>query len=315
MTYYDEQLRQLQAQCSRKKQLQAQMDELRSQYRQLSGQVSQWKSILLCEQEDVEKLEGRSLASFFYYVIGKRDERLTKEREEAYGAKVKYDAATRELAQVEDDLKRGEEELSRLRDCEGRYETVLAEKAKAVKASGGPEAEEIFHLEEQQAALTSHKKELTEAISAGRAALSTVHRVLDSLDSAEGWGTWDMLGGGLLADVAKHGHLDDAQREIEHLQSQLRRFKTELADVTIYAEMQVNVEGFLRFADYFFDGLFVDWAVMDRISSSKAQVQSTRSQIEGVLSRLQGMARETDQKLAQISEQFHQLVVSTQIKS
>ena len=40
------------------------------------------------------------------------DEQLNKEREEAYAARVKYDAAARELTAVEDELARYEAELS-----------------------------------------------------------------------------------------------------------------------------------------------------------------------------------------------------------
>lgn len=89
MTYYDEQLQQLQAQIARSEQLKSMIRELRSQQNILSEQVRKLKSIKLKEQEDVEKLEGRSLASFFYNVIGKKDERLDEERREAYAAKVK----------------------------------------------------------------------------------------------------------------------------------------------------------------------------------------------------------------------------------
>ena len=137
--------------------------------------------------------------------------------------------------------------------------------------------------------------------------------MLSSLDSAEGWGTWDLFGGGLIADLAKHSHLDEAQSSIEYLQSQLRRFKTELADVTIQADMQVNVDGFLRFADYFFDGLFVDWAVMDKISQSQSQVQSTRNQIESVLSRLDSMMNAVEQEQAQVKNRLDALVLSAQL--
>ena len=49
------------------------------------------------------------------------------------------------------------------------------------------------------------------------------------------------------------------------------------------------MDGFLRFADYFFDGLFVDWMVLDRIQQSQAQVENTADQIKGVLRRLYGM--------------------------
>ena len=312
---YDEQLQQLQAQCSRMEQLQAQVRELSTQRSALEGRVYELQTIMVDEQEDVDKLAGRSLAAFFYNVIGKMDEQLNREREEAYAARVKYDAAARELAGVEEDLQRKSAELSSLSGCDRRYKEVLREKADAVKASGSPEAEEIFRLEERRALLNSQKKELEEAVWAGNTALNTTKEILGSLGSAEGWATWDLFGGGLISDLAKHSHLDDAQYAIEQLQSQLRRFKTELADVTIQADMQVNVDGFLRFADYFFDGLFVDWMVMDQINQSQAQVQSTRDQIEHMLSQLHSMEHGVEQELARISEQLDELVRNTKILS
>ena len=313
MTYYDEKLQQLQEQMARSKQLEAMIKELRNQRDSLTAQVRELESIKLEEQADVDRLEGRSLAAFFYNVIGKMDEQLDKERQEAYAARVKYDAAARELEGVEADLRRYESELSALRGCEHRYDEVLKEKADAIKAAGGSNGEEILKLEERNAFLESQKKELQEAISAGNAALSTTQQVLSSLDSAEGWGTWDLFGGGLVADLAKHSHLDEAQGAIEQLQSQLRRFKTELADVTIQTDMQVNVDGFLRFADYFFDGLFADRAVLDKINQSQSQVQNTKSQIASVLSRLDSMMRTLEQEQVQIKSKLDTLVRDAQL--
>ena len=80
MTYYDEQLQQLQAQMARSKQLEAMVKELRSQRDLLVAQVRELESIKLEEQADVDRLEGRSLSAFFYNVIGKMDEQLDKER-------------------------------------------------------------------------------------------------------------------------------------------------------------------------------------------------------------------------------------------
>ena len=50
--------------------------------------------------------------------------------------------------------------------------------------------------------------------------------------------------------------------------------------------MQVNLNGFLRFADYFFDGLFVDWSVMGRISKAQTEVKNVKNQINTLLDKL-----------------------------
>lgn len=310
MSRYDDQLRQLQAQCARKKRLEATAAELRAQQSTYTARAQELEQSFREEQADVDRLEGRSLSAFFYNVIGKMDEKLTQEKQEAYAARVKYDAVARELAGIEEDLCRCEAELDTLRDCERRYAAVLQEKTQAVKAAGGATAAQILRLEERAAYLESQRRELEEAYTAGQDALSTIEQIEDSLSSAEGWGTWDLVGGGLIADLAKHSHLDEAQASVEFLQSQLRRFKTELADVTIDADFQVSIDGFLRVADYLFDGIFADWAVLDRIHQSQAQVQNTKTQIYRVLNYLQTLMEQTAMERADLQREIEGLVSS-----
>ena len=310
MSHYDEQLRNLQAQCARKKKLEAAAAELRIQRDTYRVRAQELEQRFREEQADVDRLEGRSLSAFFYNVIGKMDDKLTQEKQEAYAARVKYDAVARELAGIEEDLRRCETELESLQDCENRYEAVMNEKIQAVKGAGGHAAEQILKLEERTAYLESQKRELEEALAAGRAALTTTDQIAGSLDSAEGWGTWDLFGGGLISDLAKHSHLDDAQASVEFLQSQLRRFKTELADVTISADFQVNIDGFLRVADYLFDGIFADWTVLDQIHQSQEQIQNTRGQICNVLDYLQTLMDQTAAEKADLRREIERLADS-----
>ena len=155
--------------------------------------------------------------------------------------------------------------------------------------------------------------EIRVAIAAGSRALRSADYILSSLDAAQNWGTWDLLGGGLISTLAKHSSLDEAQDEVQQLQTELRRFKTELADVTIHTDMQVNVDGFLRFADYFFDGLFADWAVLDKISQSQSSVQTTKNQIESVISMLRSMEDTVDQTIKKLEDEKEAAVVKASL--
>jgi len=308
MANLDEQLHQLQEQVSQKRSLKAKLKELKRQHEDLARRVEGLKSVMWNEQADVDRLERTSLASVFYALIGKKETILDREKVEAYSAKVKHDSAAQELSLVEEDIRRIEALLWDISGCELRYEALLKEKTAAIKASGSSEAEQILQLEAKITDLISQKKEIHEAVSAGSRALNSAVSVLSSLDSAKSWGTWDLLGGGLISDLAKHSHLDEAQGKVQQLQSELRRFKTELADVTIHADMQVSVDGFLRFADYFFDGLIADWAVLDKISQSQSSVQNTKNQIESVLSRLRSMEAAADRDINKLEAEKNAVV-------
>ncbi len=309
----DEALKSLQRQTLEKKRLDARLRELYAQRETLQKQTEGLELARQKEQADVDRLEGRSLAAFFYHAVGRLDEQLDKERQEAYAAQVKYDAAARELAAVEADAASCEVRLSQLEGCEQRYETALAEKAAALRESGSAAAQELLDAEARIADLEGQLREIREAADAGEAALNAADQVLKTLDSAEGWSTWDVVGGGLLADLAKYEDLDNAQEQVEQLQEKLRQFKTELADVTIEAELQVSVDGFLCFADVFFDGLFADLAVMEHINDSQKKIRNTQKEIQAVLDRLTAMRKEISADLDSERDRADRITLDTPI--
>ena len=77
MNGYDQQLKELLAQCARKRKLEASAAELRRQRDTYAARAEELKEAMREEQADVDRLEGRSLAAFFYNVVGKMDEKLT----------------------------------------------------------------------------------------------------------------------------------------------------------------------------------------------------------------------------------------------
>lgn len=50
--------------------------------------------------------------------------------------------------------------------------------------------------------------------------------------------------------------------------------------------LDFNNEGFLRFADYFFDGVVADWLVQDRINNARQQVDEAIRRVEQILRQL-----------------------------
>ena len=53
----------------------------------------------------------------------------------------------------------------------------------------------------------------------------------------------------------------------------LKKFQTELRDIPDYERLNVDINSFLSFADFFFDGFFVDYMVQ----GSKSEKQQKRS--------------------------------------
>ncbi|MBO5278017.1 MAG: hypothetical protein J6B06_00790 [Lachnospiraceae bacterium] len=313
MGYYEE-YKKLQEQMIQQANLEGRKYSLDVQRKELEEKVWNLELRKDAEQRDVDKLEGRSLANFFYAVTGQMQKHLDKEKQEAYAAAVKYDAALCELEAVKKDIADINRMLMELRGCKERYQELLKKYREELKTANTAEGEKITRLEERITALESRNREIKEALSAGKAALSLAEDILKSLNTAEGYGTWDVLGGGLIADMAKHSALDEAQSKVEGLQVRLRRFQTELADVYIQANMKVSIDGFERFADYFFDGIFADWMVLNKISNSKSQVSSVINQLKDAVRKLEDMQRSTEAEIKSNTVQIQE-VISTDIIS
>lgn len=311
MNYYDEELQRLQQEMMEKERADAKLADLYIQQNELEKKAADLKKIMEDEQEDVDRLNRKSLTAFLYRASGKMEEKLSKEEEEALAAVVKYDSAEKELQAVEEDIAYYEKQASGLPDCKLQYERMLEAKKEEIKESGNIEAEKILEMERQIAAIENRRKEVREAINAGERAHSIAEETLDGLKSAKNWGMVDLIGGGIMSDVIKYDKLKSVKDRTSALQMALRTFRTELADVSSQIEgpLQVEVGEFLHFADYFFDGIFTDWMVYDKIKVSQERAEQTYSQIQGILEQLRKMQEQLHTEEEQKRRELEQIVL------
>ena len=310
MGYFNEELKQLKEQTVQKKKAEAELTDLLSQKKELSEKLTDLEKIKQKEEKDVERLERGSLAAVFFEMLGKKEERISKEEQEARAAALKYETAKEELAMVDREIAVREGKIRELSGCEARYDAAFQQKLQTVRLENSEHAEALLALETEMYRLESEIRETKEAIAAGEKALQTVGEALDSLDRANGWATWDAFGGGgLLTDMAKHDHLDDAQAKINRLQVELRTFKTELADVKLHVDVKVKIEEFLKFADFFFDGLFSNLAVKDKIEKSIASVKHAKYEIRAVISKLEDKLTSAQQRHQRKLEERERMIL------
>ena len=291
-------LKELNEALARANGLERRLDDLRAQYEERKARVEETARLLTKEREDVEKLEKGGLRALLLSLTGDREVCLSQERREELAARLQYDQARRDAEDLEERIRDLLQEREELRAVRTRLEALLGEKAERLKELGGTGGTRLAELDRALDALAAPRRgggKVAEALHAGRQADQALSGVLDSLDSAESWGTWDMLGGGLFTTMAKHGHIDDARAGIDHAQRALSRFRTELADVRDMELPQVQIGEFATFADYFFDGFFMDWMVQSKIQDAQEGVSEVHVRVLNALRNLERM----DQNLAE----------------
>jgi DNA repair exonuclease SbcCD ATPase subunit len=295
----------------RKKKLEQDLLAVEAELQETAPRLSILGAQLDKEKIDVQKLERTSLATLFYAVLGSREEQLEKERQEMLSVQLQYQQTKHQVEYLEGEQAFLNEQLEKLGGVEVEYDSLLSEKETFLRGSNQAVASQLIEYAEQSANLASEVKELSEAIQAGRDVSSSLEQVLDSLESAKGWGTWDMLGGGLLSTAVKHSRIDDARQGIHDVQAKMSQFKRELADVRERIELTLDIGEFETFADYFFDGLIVDWIVQSKITESLERAQNAQDAIAQAIEELENLKQNAQKVLNDLQEKRTQLIERT----
>jgi hypothetical protein len=263
------------------------------------------------ENIDVDKLERTSLTALFYAVLGNREQQLEKERQEMLAAQLQYQQTKYQVTFLEQEQTSLSQQLAKLPDFDNEYLSLLAEKEQLLRQSNQPAAAELAELDERAGNFKSEMKEIGEAIKAGKTVGAGLEQVITSLESAESWGTWDMLGGGLLSTAIKHSRIDEARSGVQVVQAKMSQFKKELADVQKTIDVSINIGELATFADYFFDDLIFDWIVQSKIVDSLNRSIQAKEIIEKTNTNLENLYETSRSKVNELQEKRVQLVEKT----
>lgn len=309
MTYFDERLKELHRQKLQKKRLKAMEMELERQRDEVAKKASELGKIKKKEQLDVDKLEGKTIKALFFALSGTKDEKLSQERQEAYVAAMKYDAAQQDLQRIIYDLEICKEDLEKLEGIEKEYEHLLEQKKGSIKQEASRRAKEVMILEKQMEDISHEIIELEEALDVGYHAFDLVDTIVKELEEAHNLAEWDTFTDSFFVDMQKQEHIHEAQDLIGDLRQELRRFKTELADVNIEGDIQIEMDEFSEFADWFFDNIFTDWDIKEKIANSMTQAEDTRSQVTATINLLKDMRDERMKQRIELEEELEEVVV------
>lgn len=243
------------------------LEKVLAEKKELHEKYSELELILKKEFDDVEKLEKTSLTSVFYSFLGTKVEKLDKERQEYLAAKLKWENSKNEIEKLAAEIRNIRQKLAELGDPEQDYANHLQERKKLAQENNDPKFIEFDQLLKEE---FKQKREINEAIDAGEMALNSLRLAIQALRKAQNWGTFDMLGGGFLATAVKHSNIDEARQLVQDTQVWLSKFKRELADIAAGSQqnLEMHLDDFSTFADYFFDNLIFDWVVQTKINDS-----------------------------------------------
>jgi hypothetical protein len=286
-----------------KRKLEAMLAEAQRQVQEQQQRCFKHRQLLGSEQAHVENLEGVSLMSLFFTILGTKSERLEKVNQEYLAANLKHAEAVEAAKFAQMEFDRLEQRLIEFRDADSEYVRLVEEKHRLLVETGDQRAEALGGLVERLVDLSADSMELQEAMQAGTAALESLERVLAELRSAEDVGTSDELGDDFKATKAKLSRIDTASQYAHAAQRLLRKFQEELADASLRLHVAVHIDRFSIFAESFFDGLISDWIVNSKIQAASSACGTTIAAVSATLAECRRQLTEVERNTESLTEQ------------
>jgi len=261
--------------------------ELEKKKRQSEEYIAQFYK----EKGDVDRLEKMSMTKLLAKISGSYEEKHQKEYQDYISAKNKMDEAEWEIEEQKKQIQRYGNEIVRLKEARKELFQRIREEY--------PEGQEMAAAEEiKRRELLRKKKELEEATAAASEVASYARQAKESFANADSWATWDIVGGGLLSDMAKYSALDEGTSLVHQMQASARRLSKELKDVDMTFEGSIDgVNDGMRALDYFMDNLFTDISVKSRIESNLRQIEGYIAGLQRLQSRLYDQTRQLEKEL------------------
>ena len=290
-------------------------DELQARADELTGQIAALQTQHDKEQHDVERLEGVSLTRLWAGLRGSRQDDLSREQAEAEAARYRLAEARARLATIERAQAAAQARLAELADAPNRYEAMLDAKETYLHQSSDPRSAQLLALADERGRLTAQLREIGEAIAAAHQAGLALGEVQAKLGSAANWSAYDtFLGGGIIGSAIKHNRLDEAAKASAYADACLLVLRTELADVAelgVTAE-RLSTDGLIRFVDIWFDNIFTDMIVRDRIRRTRESVDRAGHLVNEVARRLAEREIRDRDRLAAIDIERRELLTQGQ---
>ncbi len=120
---------------------------------------------------DIQELEGFTLNSLWLSIIGARARTIDQKRHEQQEATKEYEACTRTVAAMQQELAGADEQLTGLAELEAEYAALLARQEKLVGASDDGASQEYHDVTARLESAKERARKFRRALDAGNAVL------------------------------------------------------------------------------------------------------------------------------------------------
>ena len=296
--------------------LEQRMKKLRERINSAEDEVRSLLHKFESESLDVENIKKDSFSNTILKLIGKYEGKVNKETQEMISAKMEYDRAVERVKTINVECIELGNQISELHKEKQTFDAELINREEMIK-SNITDQKYITYIEikREQEFLLQQLVEIDEAIRAANRVIGTADNAIQHLESADSWATYDIWGGGgIISHMAKYDHIDDAQAAFNRLNSQVKDFQKELLDININTNYsQLGIDSTTRAIDFWFDNIFTDFSVRDKIRDDMESVRNLRNRVTKSINMLKNNRAEVTKMFSEANARKHDLLMSSEV--
>lgn len=221
-------------------------------------------------EQEIEDYDKGSMISKLKGFFSNEQDIVSKKQLEALA--IKKDVANNQ-GMIENYLRESnayKKQLEDFQDSKEKYEIGINDKLNYLRIKDPIKHNKIMEIKHHINTAQTRLDKLKGAMEICQEAIQSSREAEDYLGSARNWGTYDILGGGMITTAIKRNKMSQSKDCIDQMNLMIDKLNNIVLDkdlINVKTSMD-NESSVIAFADYYFDNIFVDVSVQNRIVES-----------------------------------------------
>ena len=287
-------------------QLKTSQQDLEQQYATLEKMDNELND----ELKDISKLEGLSTRAIFHKILGNKEQKLEKERQEYLELTLKVEEVQKNIDLLEYEVNLLEAKMGDKSKLEQELVQLKSDRENEIIQSNPVLRQRMLALSHELESHYQHKKELEEAAEVGKICINLLNQVINQLQKVRSWGVPPSNRRGQMQRMIRRDAIDRARNLSYQVRHHLNLFRQELSHIGLQLSGNIDERQFSDFTGFFFNNIITDWIMQQKLTQAMQSINVTRGEVSRLVNHIESQDLQMQTKINQLRQDRENILTS-----
>ena len=287
-------------------QLKTSQQDLEQQYATLEKMDNELND----ELRDISKLEGLSTRAIFHKILGNKEQKLEKERQEYLELTLKVEEVQKNIDLLEYEVNLLEAKMGDKSKLEQELVQLKSDRENEIIQSDPVLRQRMLALSHELESHYQHKKELEEAAEEGKICINLLNQVINQLQKVRSWGGPPSNRRGQMQRMIRRDAIDRARNLSYQVRHHLNLFRQELSHIGLQLSGNIDERQFSDFTGFFFNNIITDWIMQQKLTQAMQSINVTRGEVSRLVNHIESQDLQMQTKINQLRQDRENILTS-----